>query len=182
MSYSIQEVCDKFVIDRRTLNRRINKLKDLEIEVKSENEMGRVVFSDESLKILEQANEHLKPPGATLNNFVLRTEAQVAPVRSQTVSDLSEEKIYLIVRALGQAVSQAPIQQPKQLTPYERKLELKHCAENNLWLNTKEIKFYTGKQPVSCRTDNQGDRYYPYGNFRFYKTDEQSFWKVVLIN
>jgi hypothetical protein len=179
--YSISYICDRFKIDRRTLNRRLNKLRELGFELEIKSEKGKNFFSEEGWEILCEADEHLKTPGATLNNFVPVSKAiaenisSVAPVETPLITD---EKLYLIIQAIGQAVARM-IKYNQELTPYQKKLELSKCAEQNFLLTSKEVLFYTGKQPVSCRTDSKGDRYYPYGNFRFYKLRSNGAnWRV----
>ncbi|MGL5835144.1 MAG: hypothetical protein ACRC1Z_18215, partial [Waterburya sp.] len=94
---------------------------------------------------------------------------------------ITDEKLYLIIQAIGQAVVGAIAEVNQELTPYQKNLELAQCAEQNFLLTSKQVKFYTGKTPVSCRTDDQGDRYYPYGNFRFYKLrNNGANWRVTI--
>ena len=175
---SIDDFCDRYKISRRTFDRRVIKLKELGARVELETIKCKNYLTPSSFEVCRQAHEHLQTNGATLNNFVRASETTVdEPKTSELVPQhqnnlLTEDTIATIIYAVQQAIVLAA-KQPPSLTPVDKKLDLVKAAQSQIILTSADVKFYTGKQPVSCRTDSNGDRFYPYGNFRFYKVSDR---------
>jgi hypothetical protein len=181
--FTVQGLVDRYTIDRSSLYKRINGLKNLGYAMTPASESGKSIYSLQQVTTLDALHKHLNFAGNKISDFPrigapsdsLTRQSYATVLRDSRASSMlvpdpaSSPSIVELVQAIAQS-----IHPPDPLANLEA---LERAAAHGWLLSTSQLKTLIGAVPG-------GDRFSRYGyNFeRAGKNGRETAWRIAKVS